>query len=294
MKKVFFVGFGNLLTAMVTPFDANNQVDFAKTTKLIEYLLANGSEGLVVGGTTGESPTLTTDEKIALFKHTVKVVNNRVPVIAGSGSNSTQASITLTKAAEKSGADGIMLVAPYYNKPNQEGIYRHFAAIAGETALPVMLYNIPGRSAVKISAEIIIRLSQIDNIVSVKEASGDLDLAADVIEHTADNFSVYSGEDSITLPLLSLGADGVVSVVSHIAGNDMSEMLKAYQSGDVARAASIHRKLLPVMKGMFAQPSPVPVKTALNMNGIDVGDVRLPLLAMTDSEKEILKNLIQR
>lgn len=288
------MGFGNLLTAMVTPFDANNQVDFAKTTKLIEYLLANGSEGLVVGGTTGESPTLTTDEKIALFKHTVKVVNNRVPVIAGSGSNSTQASITLTKAAEKSGADGIMLVAPYYNKPNQEGIYRHFAAIAGETALPVMLYNIPGRSAVKISAEIIIRLSQIDNIVSVKEASGDLDLAADVIEHTADNFSVYSGEDSITLPLLSLGADGVVSVVSHIAGNDMSEMLKAYQSGDVARAASIHRKLLPVMKGMFAQPSPVPVKTALNMNGIDVGDVRLPLLAMTDSEKEILKNLIQR
>jgi len=288
------VGFGNLLTAMVTPFDANNQVDFAKTTKLIEYLLANGSEGLVVGGTTGESPTLTTDEKIALFKHTVKVVNNRVPVIAGSGSNSTQASITLTKAAEKSGADGIMLVAPYYNKPNQEGLYRHFAAIAGETALPVMLYNIPGRSAVKISAEIIIRLSQIDNIVSVKEASGDLDLAADVIEHTADNFSVYSGEDSITLPLLSLGADGVVSVVSHIAGNDMSEMLKAYQSGDVARAASIHRKLLPVMKGMFAQPSPVPVKTALNMNGIDVGDVRLPLLAMTDSEKEILKNLIQR
>ena len=288
------MGFGNLLTAMVTPFDANNQVDFAKTTKLIEYLLANGSEGLVVGGTTGESPTLTTDEKIALFKHTVKVVNNRVPVIAGSGSNSTQASITLTKAAEKSGADGIMLVAPYYNKPNQEGLYRHFAAIAGETALPVMLYNIPGRSAVKISAEIIIRLSQIDNIVSVKEASGDLDLAADVIEHTADNFSVYSGEDSITLPLLSLGADGVVSVVSHIAGNDMSEMLKAYQSGDVARAASIHRKLLPVMKGMFAQPSPVPVKTALNMNGIDVGDVRLPLLAMTDSEKEILKNLIQR
>ncbi|WP_188633300.1 4-hydroxy-tetrahydrodipicolinate synthase [Lentibacillus kapialis] len=281
------------MTAMVTPFDANGQVDFAKTTKLIEYLLSNGSEGLVIGGTTGESPTLTTDEKIALFRHTVKMVNNRVPVIAGSGSNSTHASIALTKEAEKAGVDGVMLVAPYYNKPNQEGLYRHFASIAGETTLPVMLYNIPGRSAVKISAETIIQLSQIENIVSVKEASGDLDLAADVIEHTADGFSVYSGEDSITLPLLSLGAKGVVSVVSHIAGNDMSEMVDAYQSGDVIRAASIHRKLLPVMKGMFAQPSPVPVKTALNMKGVDAGGVRLPLSAMSDTEGEALRNLIK-
>ncbi|WP_010530679.1 4-hydroxy-tetrahydrodipicolinate synthase [Lentibacillus jeotgali] len=288
------MGFGNLLTAMVTPFDANNQVDFAKTTKLIEHLLENGSEGLVVGGTTGESPTLTTDEKIALFRHTVKVVNRRVPVIAGSGSNSTQASITLTKAAEKSGVDGVMLVAPYYNKPNQEGLYHHFAAIAGETRLPVMLYNVPGRTVVKISAETIIRLSQIDNIVSVKDASGDLDLVSNVIEHADDDFSVYSGEDSITLPLLALGGDGVVSVVAHIAGNDMKGMVNAYQSGDVVRAASIHRKLLPVMNGMFAQPSPVPVKTALNITGVNVGGVRLPLMAMSDAERETLRNLIQR
>jgi 4-hydroxy-tetrahydrodipicolinate synthase len=261
--------FGKVLTAMVTPFDANGQIDFAKTTKLIEYLLDNGSEGLVIGGTTGESPTLSTDEKMALFR-------------------------ILTKAAEESGADGVMLVVPYYNKPNQEGLFRHFKAVAKETTLPVMLYNIPGRSAVNMNAETIIQLSKIDNIVSVKEASGDLDQVSDIIEHTADDFRVYSGEDSMTLPMLSLGADGVVSVASHIAGKEMQQLVRAYQSGQVRRAASIHRRLLPVMNGLFAQPSPVPVKTALNMKGINVGSVRLPLVPLTDSESETLKNLIQQ
>jgi len=286
--------FGKVLTAMVTPFDANGQIDFAKTTKLIEYLLDNGSEGLVIGGTTGESPTLSTDEKMALFRHTAKVVNNRVPVIAGTGSNHTEASMILTKAAEESGADGVMLVVPYYNKPNQEGLFRHFKAVAKETTLPVMLYNIPGRSAVNMNAETIIQLSKIDNIVSVKEASGDLEQVSDIIEHTADDFRVYSGEDSMTLPMLSLGADGVVSVASHIAGKEMQQLVRAYQSGQVRRAASIHRRLLPVMNGLFAQPSPVPVKTALNMKGINVGSVRLPLVPLTDSESETLKNLIQQ
>lgn len=285
--------FGKVLTAMVTPFDANGQIDFAQTTELIEYLLDNGSEGLVVGGTTGESPTLSNDEKIALFRHTVKIANNRVPVIAGTGSNHTEASITLTKAAEEAGADGVMLVVPYYNKPNEEGLYQHFTAIAKETTLPVMLYNIPGRSVVKMNADTIVRLSEINNIVAVKEASGDLDQVSEIIEQTSDDFLVYSGEDSITLPMLSLGSDGVVSVASHVAGNEIQDMVRAYQSGDVTTAASMHRRLLPIMKGLFAQPSPVPVKTALNMKGIDVGSVRLPLVPLTDPEKEALKNLMQ-
>ncbi|MFD1360389.1 4-hydroxy-tetrahydrodipicolinate synthase [Lentibacillus salinarum] len=285
--------FGHILTAMVTPFDADGQVDFDKTTVLIEHLLENGSEGLVITGTTGESPTLSADEKMALLRHTVKTVNQRVPVIAGTGSNNTHASMILTKAAEEAGADGVMLVTPYYNKPNQEGLYQHFSAIARETTLPVMLYNIPGRSVVNMNADTIIRLSKIDNVVSVKEASGNLDQVSAIIEQTADDFTVYSGEDSITLPMLSLGADGVVSVASHIAGNDMHEMVGAFRSGDVASAAAIHRKLLPVMKGLFAQPSPVPVKTALTIKGVDVGGVRLPLIPLTDTEKENLRQLLE-
>lgn len=284
--------FGKIMTAMVTPFGANDQIDFTKTTTLIDYLLNNGSEGLVVGGTTGESPTLSAEEKVDLFRHTVKMVNNRVPVIAGTGSNHTHASIGLTKEAEKAGADGIMLVGPYYNKPNQEGLYQHFAAIANETTLPVMLYNVPGRSVVKMGADTIIRLSKIDNIIAIKEASGDLDLAAEVIEHTSDSFSVYSGEDSNTLPLLSVGANGVVSVASHILSQEIKEMVDAFYSGNTVKAAAIHRKLLPVMNGLFAQPSPVPIKTALNMKGIDVGSVRLPLIPLTDSESKMLKKLI--
>ncbi|TMN23624.1 4-hydroxy-tetrahydrodipicolinate synthase [Lentibacillus cibarius] len=285
--------FGRILTAMVTPFDEHGQIDLDKTDQLIEHLLDNGSDGLVAGGTTGESPTLTKQEKITLFRHIVKTVNNRVPVIAGTGSNDTAASIALTKEVETLGVDGIMLVAPYYNKPNPEGLYQHFAAIARETTLPVMLYNIPGRSVVKMDADTIIRLSEMENIVSVKEASGDLDQVSKIIEHTADDFSVYSGEDSISLPMMSVGADGVVSVASHIAGNEMQDMVHAYQLGETVRAASIHRKLVPIMNGLFAQPSPAPVKTALNMKGIDVGNVRLPLVSLTDSEKDTLKNLLK-
>ncbi|TRM12450.1 4-hydroxy-tetrahydrodipicolinate synthase [Lentibacillus cibarius] len=285
--------FGRILTAMVTPFDEHGQIDLDKTDQLIEHLLDNGSDGLVAGGTTGESPTLTKEEKITFFRHVVKTVNNRVPVIAGTGSNDTAASIALTKEVETLGVDGIMLVAPYYNKPNPEGLYQHFAAIARETTLPVMLYNIPGRSVVKMDADTIIRLSEMENIVSVKEASGDLDQVSKIIERTADDFSVYSGEDSISLPMMSVGADGVVSVASHIIGNEMQDMVHAYQLGETARAASIHRKLVPMMNGLFAQPSPAPVKTALNMKGIDVGNVRLPLVSLTDSEKDTLKNLLK-
>lgn len=284
--------FGKVLTAMVTPLDNSGKVDFGQTTNLIEYLLENGSEGLVIAGTTGESPTLTAEEKVSLFKHVVEKVNKRVPVIAGAGSNNTSSAVALTKEAEAVGVDAIMLVTPYYNKPNQQGLYEHFATIANETKLPVMMYNIPGRSVIKMSADTIIRLSEIENIVSVKEASGDLDLTSNVIEGTPDNFSVYCGEDSITLPMLAIGADGVVSVASHVIGSEMQSMVNAYQSGNVKNAASLHRKLLPIMNGLFAAPSPTPVKAALKMKGMDVGGVRLPLVPLTEEEENTLKQLI--
>src|SRR5699024_4034610 len=235
---------------------------------------------------------LSQDEKIKLFKHVVNIVNKRVPVLAGTGTNNTAASIDLTKEAEACGVDGIMLVCPYYNKPSQRGLYEHFTAIAQATSLPIMLYNIPGRSVVNLSGETIIQLSSIENIVSVKEASGDLDQVSDIIENTDDHFSVYAGDDGMTLPMLALGADGVVSVASHIIGNEMNQMVHSFRRGDVNAAASSHRKLLPVMKGLFTAPSPTPVKAALEMKGIQVGGVRLPLVPLTNQEKSGLKALI--
>jgi 4-hydroxy-tetrahydrodipicolinate synthase len=293
-RRLIKMNFGQLLTAMVTPFKQNGEVDFEQTTILIEHLIRNSSDGLVVAGTTGESPTLSVDEKMELFQHVVKVVKKRVPVIAGTGSNNTKASIRLTQEAEKAGADAVMLVTPYYNKPSQEGIYSHFKAIAEQTSLPVMLYNIPGRSVVKMNAETIIRLSEIDNIVSLKEASGDLDQTAIIIERTKDDFSVYSGEDSLTLPMLSVGANGTVSVASHIIGSEMKQMMEYFYRGEVDKAGRLHRKLLPVMNGLFSSPSPVPVKTALKLNGLDSGTVRLPLISLNEQEKNTLEDIIHK
>lgn len=287
------MNFGQVLTAMVTPFDHSGEVDFDATRTLVNYLIVNGSDGLVITGTTGESPTLTTDEKVEFFKFVVKVVDGRVPVIAGTGSNNTKASISLTRLAEEAGVDGIMLVTPYYNKPSQEGLFQHFKAIAQTTALPVMLYNIPGRSVVNMSVETIVRLSKIDNIVSIKEASGDLDAMAQIISQTPSDFTVYSGDDGLTLPVLAIGGSGIVSVSSHIIGNEMQEMIKSFKNGDVQHAASTHRSLLPIMKALFNAPNPSPVKAALNMRGINVGDVRLPLVPLSDEEKKALLTTIQ-
>lgn len=286
------MNFGKLLTAMVTPFDQNNDVDSEKVTQLIDYLIDQESDGLIVAGTTGESPTLTKQEKVALFEHTVKVVNGRVPVIAGTGSNNTKESIALTKEAEAVGVDAILLVTPYYNKPNQAGLYQHFLAIAEATSLPIMLYNIPGRTMVHLTVETIVALSRIDNVVSVKESSGNLDAISQIIEQTDVDFSVYSGDDSLTLPLKSIGADGVVSVSSHIVGKEMKQMLNYFDQGKVKEAAAIHRSLLPIMRGLFIAPSPAPVKAALRMKGIDTGSVRLPLVNLTEIEEQIVKDLL--
>ncbi|ASV65902.1 4-hydroxy-tetrahydrodipicolinate synthase [Cytobacillus sp. FSL W7-1323] len=285
--------FGRVSTAMVTPFDINGHIDFAKTTQLINHLIENGTDSLVVAGTTGESPTLTKEEKLALFKHVVKVTDGRVPVIAGTGSNNTYSSIELTKKAAEIGVDAIMLVAPYYNKPNQAGLYEHFKAIAASTDLPVMLYNIPGRSSVNIAPETIIELSKIKNIVSVKEASGDLNAMTKIIAETDDDFLLYSGDDGIALPVLSIGGAGVVSVASHIIGSEIQEMVQAFLDGHYQEAAKLHQSLLPIMEAMFAAPSPVPVKTALQVKGLDVGSVRLPMVPLSEQERATLIAIIK-
>ena len=286
------MNFGKILTAMVTPFNEREEIDWVATENLINYLLANGTDALVISGTTGESPTLSEDEKVELFKFTVKVVDGRVPIIAGTGSYNTKASIELTKQAENVGVDGIMLVAPYYNKPSQEGLYRHFKAIADETSLPIILYNVPGRSIVSLSVETIVRLSAIPNIVAIKEASGNLDAMAEIIEKTPSNFSLYSGDDGLTLPVLSIGGAGVISVASHIIGQEMQVMIKKFLIGNLSEAAKDHRKLLPIMKVLFATPNPTSVKAALNLNGIPVGGVRLPMVPLNKLELDSLKEVL--
>ncbi|HWL25280.1 MAG TPA: 4-hydroxy-tetrahydrodipicolinate synthase [Ureibacillus sp.] len=288
------MNFGRILTAMVTPFDNCGEIDWTATENLINYLIANGTDGLVVSGTTGESPTLSDEEKVQLFKFAVKVVDGRIPVIAGTGSYNTKASIELTKQAENAGVDGIMLVTPYYNKPSQEGMYEHFKAIALETTLPIILYNVPGRSVVNLSVETVVKLSQIKNIVAIKEASGNLGAMAEMIENTADDFSLYSGDDGLTIPVLSIGGTGVISVASHIIGNEMQSMIKKFQLGSIQEAARDHRRLLPIMKILFATPNPTSVKAALNLNGIPVGGVRLPMTPLNEEQFNTLQNVLDQ
>lgn len=283
------MNFGQILTAMVTPFDQNGEIDFPATKNLINYLLDNGTDGLIVTGTTGESPTLSTKEKVALYQYVVQETAGRVPVIAGTGSYNTKESIELTKYAEEAGVDGIMLVVPYYNKPSQEGLYQHFKAIAESTKLPIMLYNIPGRSVINMSVETTVRLSKIDNIVALKEASGSLEAMTEIISRTDENFAVYTGEDALTLPTMAIGGAGVVSVASHVIGNEMQAMLRHFKNGNHREAAAIHQQLLPVIRALFAAPSPTPVKTALNLIGVPVGSVRLPLVPLNEEEVKSLQ-----
>lgn len=286
------IDFGRVLTAMVTPFNKDLSVNYGQARKLASYLVDNGSEGLVVSGTTGESPTLSKEEKIELFRVVVEEVGGKATVIAGTGTYSTAESIALTRAAEKVGVDGVMLVAPYYNKPSQEGLYQHFKAVAKSTNLPVMLYNIPGRTSINVLPPTIVRLSEVPNIVAVKEASGSLDQVGELRRSLPDHFSIYSGDDSMTLPILSLGGKGVVSVVGHLVGLRIREMINAYTSGNTKLATQIHLELFPIFKGMFITSNPVPVKAALNMRGMEVGGPRLPLVEATAAEKETIKNTL--
>lgn len=287
------VDFGRVLTAMVTPFDNDLQVDIPKAKKLARYLVENGSDGLVVCGTTGESPTLNKEEKLKLFEAVVEEVGGEAVVIAGTGSYNTAESISLTQAAEKTGVDGIMLVAPYYNKPSQEGLYQHFKTIASSTKLPIMLYNIPGRTGINVLPDTVVRLAEdTNNIVAIKEAAGSMDQVSELRNRLPENFAIYSGDDSLTLPILALGGKGVVSVASHIIGSRMQEMVEAFAKGNVSVAARLHTELFPIFKGMFITTNPVPVKTALNLKGINVGGVRLPLQNISENDKEKLRTLL--
>jgi 4-hydroxy-tetrahydrodipicolinate synthase len=268
---------GRLLTAMATPFAGDGQVDWDQVRNLTAALLDSGSDGLVVAGTTGESPTLSLKEKWRLFAEVKRAAGGRGAIIAGTGNYNTQESIELTQEAERLGMDGVLLVVPYYNKPTQEGLYRHFEAIARATSLPCILYNVPSRTACNLSADTVIRLSHIPNIIGVKEASGDLEQSARIIEHTRDDFHVWSGNDQDTLPLLAIGGYGVISVASHLVGLQIRAMIDGFLAGQTADAAAIHRRLTPLVKALFLVSNPIPVKFALNEVGMRAGAPRLPL-----------------
>ncbi|NLH30427.1 MAG: 4-hydroxy-tetrahydrodipicolinate synthase [Firmicutes bacterium] len=285
---------GQVYTAMITPMKKDGSVDYKQAVKLAEMLVSNGSDGLVICGTTGESATLTFEEKVQLFTEIVNDLGGSTEVIAGTGSNDTAASIALTKAAEKAGVDGIMLVTPYYNKPSQEGLYQHFKAIAENSSLPVMLYNVPGRTNTNLLPDTVARLAEIPNIVAIKEASGNLEQVSLLRSITPDDFLIYSGDDSLTLPILSVGGCGVVSVASHLVGRRIKAMVEAFLAGRVQEATSIHLELLPIFKMCFITTNPVPVKRSLEFVGIETGPVRLPLVDLTEAEAETIKATLKQ
>lgn len=285
--------FGRLVTAMVTPFNEKLEVDYEKTERLIDHLLATGTEGIVVSGTTGESPTLSRTEKLDLFKHVVSYAKGKCHIIAGTGSNDTASSVEFTQAVQSVGVDAVMVVAPYYSRPSQEGLYGHFKTVAEASELPVMLYNVPGRTAVNMAAETTLRLAELPNVVCIKEASGNLSQMAKIIEHAPEGFELYSGDDSLTLPTLSIGGVGIVSVASHVVGRQMSEMMQSFLEGDHKAAASLHRRLMPVFEGLFAYPSPGPTKVALEKLGVEAGGVRLPLVELNEQEKSFVHSLLE-
>ncbi len=285
--------FRGTFTALVTPF-RNGEVDAAAFEKLIEAQIAAGIDGIVAVGTTGESPTLSHDEREQVVRLAITIANGRCKVLAGTGSNSTQHAIADTKAAEKLGADGALIVAPYYNKPSQEGLFRHFKAIAAETKLPIMLYNIPGRCGVDIGPDTVVRLAgTCKNIVAIKEASGSVERVSELRGRLPEPFTILSGDDSLTLPFLAVGAAGVVSVASNLLPAEVRALVRAHESGDIKAARDSHRKLLPLFKDLFIEPNPVPVKTALAWRGAMSSEVRLPLCEMTEANQARLRQTLE-
>lgn len=287
--------FGRLITAMVTPFNEQLQIDWEATGRLIDELIeVQKSDSLVVSGTTGESPTLTEEEKLELFRFSVRRAAGRAKIIAGTGSNDTAHSIHLSKLAEEAGVDALLLVAPYYNKPNQEGLYLHFKAIAESTKLPVILYNVPGRTVVSLSTATTLRLAQLPNVVATKECAS-VEQITELVAGAPEGFVVYSGDDGITLPTLAVGGYGIISVASHVVGAEMRQLIDAFLDGRLPEAAQLNGKLFPVFKGLFQCPHPVPnpvaVKHALSVKGFNVGGVRLPLAPATADEQAFIEAL---
>ena len=288
MKKL-----GRLLTAMVTPFSEKGEVDYEQAKKLALALLNSGSDGVLIVGTTGESPTLIRQEELRLFSEVKSAVGERGAVIAGTGSNSTAEAVEATKEAERIGVDACLLVVPYYNKPPQEGLYQHFKTVAQSTNLPCILYNVPSRTAINLSAETVIRLSQIDNIVGVKEASGNMDQISYIINNAREDFLVWSGNDGDTLPILALGGYGIISVASHLVGKQIKEMIDSFVGGKTGKAAEIHRHLLPLVNALFIVSNPIPVKYAVNYVGFNAGKPRLPLTEPDEKTAAFIRDTLK-
>ena len=277
---------------MVTPFKADGSVDYKRAAELAKYLADNGSDGIVVHGTTGESPTLTHEEEYEMYKTVKKAVGGRVKIIAGTGSNSTAETLEATQHAEKIGVDGAMVVVPYYNKPSQEGMYQHYKAVAQSTKLPIIIYNIQGRTGVNMTADTVARLSKINNIVGIKEASGILEQTSEIRQKTPKEFVIYSGDDDRTLEIMKRGGYGVISVASHIAGKEIKRMCELFNAGKVDEAEKLNQRLSPLFKVLFITTNPTPVKAALNMIGQPVGGLRLPLIEANASEKEQIRKVL--
>ena len=285
---------GRLITAMVTPLTADGEVDYAQAQRLAVALVESGSDGLVVTGTTGESPTLSHQEKARLWREVKQAVGNRASVIAGAGTYSTRESIELGHEAERAGADALLLVVPYYNKPTQEGLYQHFKSIAESTPLPCIPYNVPSRTITNMTAETTTRLSQVPNIVGIKEASGDFEQIAQIIQNVREDFLVWSGNDSDTFGVLCLGGYGVVSVASHLIGLQIKHLIDMVLAGDLKSAAREHRRQLPLSKGLFVVSNPIPVKYCVNWAGFRVGGLRLPLTEPDAKTADFLNDLLAK
>lgn len=292
MKNPYF---GRLLTAMVTPFNADGSVNYEKAADLAEWLINNGSDGLVVAGSTGEAATMSAEEKLELFRVVVNRINKRVPVIAGTGSNNTADSVKMTKMAEAMGVDGALIVGPYYNKPTQEGFYQHFAAVAQSTGLPIIVYNVPGRIASNISPAIVARLAaDFENIVAIKEAAGNVAQVAELYSVLPEEFTIYSGDDGLILPFMSVGATGLISVLSNIGGGILQDVMQAYEDGRVREAAKLNARMVPLANAMFIETNPIPVKAAVTLvTGIDAGQPRLPLTPMEPANKAKMVAVLQ-
>ena len=284
--------YGSVIIAMVTPFTPDLEIDYGTSVRLAQSLSAQGADGILVSGTTGESPTLTPEEKIRLVSEVRSALPRNVMVWAGTSSYNTKDSVELTRRAEDAGADGILAVTPYYNKPSQEGLYRHFKAISESTSLPIMLYNVPGRTSVNILPETVLRLAELKNVKAIKEASGNLDQVSMILRGCPESFFVYSGDDSLTLPILSLGGSGIVSVAGHLVAQDLKNMIQCFGKGEVKEAWSIHHRLFELFKVLFITTNPVPVKTALEMVGVPVGGFRLPLCGPSEKELKAIREVL--
>ncbi len=288
------INLGEIITAVVTPFDKEYNINFDSCSNLINHIIDQGGDGILLSGSTGECSTLNDIEKIKLFKFAKDNFGSKIKIIAGTGSNDTGHSLELSKEAEKIGVDCILLTVPYYNRPSQRGIFKHFETIAGKVEIPVILYNVPSRTSSNLESKTCVELSKIDNICGVKEASSNMRQIAEVIRDTDEDFILYSGNDGDTLPILSMGGYGVISVASHIVGKEIKEMISSFKKGNFKDAAKIHCDLLDIFYGIFIETNPIPIKEALNLMGLDVGPCRLPLCPMENGKIASFKEILKR